>query len=104
MSAPPRPRPGRIEAKRLPTRNIRSDRGYPAGQMSDLEDALERARAGDANGMAELYRAYAAPLLAYLVTRCGAGRTRRICWARSSCLRWGMGRGSVGTSAASGPW
>ena len=31
--------------------------------MSDLEDALERARAGDANGMAELYRAYAAPLL-----------------------------------------
>jgi len=37
--------------------------------MSDLEDALERARAGDANGMAELYRAYAAPLLAYLVTQ-----------------------------------
>ncbi|TMK54985.1 MAG: sigma-70 family RNA polymerase sigma factor [Actinobacteria bacterium] len=69
MSAPRRPRPGRIEARRLPTRNIRSDRGYPAGQMSDLEDALERARAGDANGMAELYRAYAAPLLAYLVTQ-----------------------------------
>ena len=37
--------------------------------MSDLEDALERARVGDANGMAELYRAYAAPLLAYLVTQ-----------------------------------
>ena len=37
--------------------------------MSDFEEALERAQAGDARGMADLYRSYAAPLLAYLMTQ-----------------------------------
>lgn len=37
--------------------------------MSDLQDALERAQAGDPEAMADLYRAYASPLLAYLVTQ-----------------------------------
>ena len=37
--------------------------------MSDLENALERVRAGDAGGMADLYRAYSAQLLAYLATQ-----------------------------------
>ena len=39
------------------------------GHMSDLQDALGRAQAGDAGGMADLYRAYSAPLLAYLMTQ-----------------------------------
>jgi len=37
--------------------------------MSDLHDALERAQAGDPGGMADLYRAYSGPLLAYLMTQ-----------------------------------
>ncbi|HJT37296.1 MAG TPA: sigma-70 family RNA polymerase sigma factor [Actinomycetota bacterium] len=37
--------------------------------MGDLADALGRAQAGDAGAMADLYRAYAAPLLAYLLTQ-----------------------------------
>jgi RNA polymerase sigma-70 factor (ECF subfamily) len=37
--------------------------------MDELSDALARARAGDRNAMAELYRAYAGPLLAYLITQ-----------------------------------
>jgi RNA polymerase sigma-70 factor (ECF subfamily) len=37
--------------------------------MSELEDALRRAQAGDAKGIAILYRAYAGPLLAYLMTQ-----------------------------------
>ena len=37
--------------------------------MIDLQSALERAQAGDAGGMADLYRAYSGPLLAYLVTQ-----------------------------------
>ena len=37
--------------------------------MGDVGDALRRAQAGDANAMADLYRAYAAPLLAYLLTQ-----------------------------------
>jgi len=37
--------------------------------MEDLQDALERAQAGDARGMADLYRAYSAQLLAYLATQ-----------------------------------
>lgn len=37
--------------------------------MPDLDDALTRARAGDAGAMAELYRAYAGPLLGYLTTQ-----------------------------------
>jgi RNA polymerase sigma-70 factor, ECF subfamily len=37
--------------------------------MSDLQRALEQAQAGDAEGMAILYRAYASPLLAYLATQ-----------------------------------
>ncbi|HLW16602.1 MAG TPA: RNA polymerase sigma factor [Actinomycetota bacterium] len=37
--------------------------------MSDLQEALERAQAGDAQGMTDLYRAYSAQLLAYLVTQ-----------------------------------
>ena len=35
----------------------------------DLQDALARAQAGDRDAMAELYRAYAGPLLAYLTTQ-----------------------------------
>jgi RNA polymerase sigma-70 factor (ECF subfamily) len=37
--------------------------------MEDLQDALVRAQAGDAHGMADLYRAYSAQLLAYLATQ-----------------------------------
>jgi len=37
--------------------------------MSDLQDALERAQAGNAGAIADLYRAYAGPLLAYLITQ-----------------------------------
>ena len=37
--------------------------------MEHLEDALARAQAGDTNAMAELYHAYAGPLLAYLMTQ-----------------------------------
>src|SRR5579864_2953357 len=37
--------------------------------MSDLQEALARAQAGDAQGMTDLYRAYSAQLLAYLVTQ-----------------------------------
>jgi RNA polymerase sigma-70 factor (ECF subfamily) len=37
--------------------------------VPDLEDALTRARAGDADAMAELYRAYAGPLLGFLGTQ-----------------------------------
>ena len=37
--------------------------------MSDLQEALGRAQAGDARGMADLYRAYSAQLLAYLATQ-----------------------------------
>jgi RNA polymerase sigma-70 factor (ECF subfamily) len=37
--------------------------------MEELPDVLARAQAGDRNAMAELYRAYAGPLLAYLITQ-----------------------------------
>jgi RNA polymerase sigma-70 factor (ECF subfamily) len=37
--------------------------------MEHLQDALARAQAGDKDAMAELYHAYAGPLLAYLITQ-----------------------------------
>jgi RNA polymerase sigma-70 factor (ECF subfamily) len=37
--------------------------------MEYLHDALARAQAGDRHAMADLYRAYAGPLLAYLITQ-----------------------------------
>ena len=37
--------------------------------MEDLADALARARAGERDAMAHLYRAYAGPLLSYLATQ-----------------------------------
>jgi RNA polymerase sigma-70 factor (ECF subfamily) len=37
--------------------------------MSDLADALARARAGHRDAMADLYRAFAGPLLSYLTTQ-----------------------------------
>jgi RNA polymerase sigma-70 factor, ECF subfamily len=37
--------------------------------MEHLQDALARAQAGDRDAMADLYRAYSGPLLAYLITQ-----------------------------------
>jgi RNA polymerase sigma factor (sigma-70 family) len=37
--------------------------------VDELEDALKRARDGDADAMGELYRAFAAPLLNYLLSQ-----------------------------------
>lgn len=52
------------KGNRIPT-----DGRYAGLLMEDLGNALARARDGDPEGVAELYRVYAGPLLAFLITQ-----------------------------------